>query len=62
MVGELQSSMDLAKSDKGGTVAPSIPLGFYEPLKHVCATSPSVILGGATSKARGVVSVVLDAH
>ena len=57
MVGESQSLINLAKSDEGGTMAPSIPLGFCEPLKHVRGTFLSMILGGTVPKARGLISL-----
>ena len=62
MVGECNSSTDLAKSDKGGTIAPSIPLGSCEPLKNVRGTSPFVISGATASEAKEVVSLVSNAH
>ena len=61
-VGESQSSTDLAKSDEGEIAAPSIPVGSRKPLVHVRGTSPSVILRGAASKARGLVGLASDAR
>ena len=59
--GESQSSTGLAKSDEGGIADPSILVGSRKPLEHVRGTSPSVILGGTASKARGLVGLALDA-
>ena len=61
-VGESQSSTDLAKSDEGEIAAPSIPVGSRKPLVHVRGTSPSAILRGAASKARGLVGLASDAR
>ena len=60
-VGESQSSTDLAKWDEGGIAAPSIPVGSRKLLVHVRGTSPSVILRGAVSKERGLVSLASNA-